>query len=122
MTHLLTIVFGLFAIVNPIGAIPVFVSLTEKDTNKWKRTQALRGAIGMVMILMAFFLAGTYILSFFGISLNGIQIAGGLIILKSGYDLFSATKEKKGAKKTQSNGDDISFSPLAILSIQSQCL
>ncbi len=122
MTQLFTIIIGLFAVVNPIGAVPVFVSLTQKDTKSWKRNQALKGAIGMVSILVAFFLAGTYILNFFGISLNGIQVAGGLIILQSGYTMFKSRKEEENKVKfpskkglpERSSGNDISFSPLAM--------
>lgn len=112
MTSLLTIVVGLFAIVNPFGAVPVFVSLTKNDSNSWKRSQAMKGSIGMVIILIIFYILGTHLLNFFGISLSGIRVAGGIIILKYGYDLFNSVKKEEVS--TSLKNKDISFSPLAM--------
>jgi len=112
MTSLLTIVVGLFAIVNPFGAVPVFVSLTQNDSNSWKRNQAMKGSIGMVAILTVFLIIGTHLLNFFGISLSGIRVAGGIIILKYGYELYSTIK--KHEIDLNLKDQDISFSPLAM--------
>lgn len=113
MTSLLTIVVGLFAIVNPFGAVPVFVSLTQNDSDSWKRNQAMKGSIGMVAILIVFFILGTHLLNFFGISLSGIRVAGGIIILKYGYDLYSTVKNPRDIDMSLKD-QDISFSPLAM--------
>lgn len=113
MNNLLTVALGLFAIVNPFGAIPVFVSMTKNDSYAWKRTQALRGSLGMMVILTIFLLLGSYILNFFSISISGIRIAGGLIIAKYGYDLYSKNSDDEPELDASVQGD-ISFSPLAM--------
>ncbi len=112
-TQLMTILFGLFAIVNPFGAMPVFVSLTHEDPANWKKAQALRGCIVMVVILMVFYLAGVYILDFFGLSIDGIRVVGGIIVMKAGYELFHSKNERQ-ADVMASGKRDISFSPLAM--------
>ena len=70
-------------------------------------------------ILLTFFLAGNVILSFFGISLNALRIAGGLIILHSGYGLLNGQSSgsrsiNKAVKEEAQAKDDISFTPLAM--------
>lgn len=110
---ILTIIFGLFAIVNPFAAMPVFVSLTQRDDRSWRRLMALRASITMFAILAIFFFIGSYLLHFFGISIQGIKVAGGLIILKAGYDLYN--QHGKSEISLSSNPKkDISFSPIAM--------
>lgn len=72
----------------------------------------------MFGVLITFLFVGTYILSFFGISLAGIRIAGGLIIMRAAYSMLNP--EKGGRKLTDEDEaaamekEDISFSPLAL--------
>lgn len=112
---------GLFSVVNPLGAMPVFLSLTSDDSNQWRITQVKRAAIYLAGILIVFFLLGTYIMSFFGITIEGMRIAGGIIIANSGLALLN-TKTKSSASRPLSKKvkeaalqqNDISFSPLAM--------
>lgn len=72
----------------------------------------------MFGVLIVFLLIGTFVLSFFGISLPGIRIAGGLIIMRAGYSMLNP--ESSGKKLTDEDQaaalekEDISFSPLAL--------
>lgn len=74
----------------------------------------------MFIILLLSFFAGKYILSFFGISLNALKIAGGLIIASSGFALLTGKfREHKGMKRNKvqkdiHSRDAISLTPLAI--------
>lgn len=109
---------SLFSVVNPIAAVPVFLSVTEDNTDKERRRIAKKTTLYMFIILATFLLAGTYILSFFGISLSGMRIAGGLVILRSGFSMLNP--DKGGRKLTEEDKaagqekDDPSFSPLAM--------
>jgi multiple antibiotic resistance protein len=113
------ILASLFSMVNPLGAIPVFLAMTPHYTKKERTQTALHTSLYFTMILLAFFLAGSLILSFFGISINAMRIAGGLVILLSGYSLMSGkfaegrTVDKK-VKQEALTKDDISFSPMAM--------
>lgn len=109
---------SLFSVANPFAAMPVFVALTEKDSIADRIRTAKKASLYMFCILAVFLFVGTYILSFFGISLAGIRIAGGLIIMRAAYSMLAPDSgEKKLSKKGQAAAmekEDISFSPLAL--------
>ncbi|MFA5668882.1 MAG: MarC family NAAT transporter [Balneolaceae bacterium] len=109
---------SLFSVVNPLTAMPVFLSLTEGSTEKEMTRTARKSVTYMFFVLIIFLLAGTYILSFFGISLSGIRIAGGLVIARAGFAMLNP--QKSGDKITEEEQEqamekeDISFSPIAM--------
>ena len=110
---------SLFSIINPLGTIPVFMQLTEGKTKQQILSIALRTSLNVLIILLISFFAGKYILSFFGISLNSVKIAGGLIIASSGFALLTGSFSRhKGLKKKVKddalNRADITLTPLAI--------
>ncbi len=120
MFELFVSVFAaLFSVVNPFGAVPIFLAMTPHYTEAERRSTAYQTSIYFCLILIAFFFAGSYILSFFGITLNAIRIAGGIIILNSGFALLAGRFKQNRAitKKVQEEAlqkEDISFSPLAM--------
>lgn len=109
---------SLFSVVNPLSAMPVFLSLTDGDTEKNIKRTATKTSIYMFALLIIFLLIGTYILSFFGISLPGIRIAGGLIIMRAGFSMLnpesSGKKLSDEDKEAAMDKSDVSFSPLAM--------
>ncbi|MBQ0768875.1 MAG: MarC family NAAT transporter [Bizionia sp.] len=113
--------FGaLFSIMNPLGTVPVFVGLTQEHTKKECAVTAFWTALNVFVILLLSFFAGKYILGFFGISLNALKIAGGLIIASSGFALLTGKfGEHKGMKRKRvqkdiHSRDSISLTPLSI--------
>lgn len=118
---LFLVAFGaLFSIINPLGTVPVFVGLTQEHAKKERAKIAFWTALDVLIILLLSFFAGQYILSFFGITLNALKIAGGLIITSSGFALLTGKfREHKGMKRKRvqediHNRDAISLTPLAI--------
>ncbi|MEM6600078.1 MAG: MarC family NAAT transporter [Verrucomicrobiota bacterium] len=117
-SHLVLItIAALFPITNPLGNAAIFLSITDGQTDTQRRLQAWRAAIYMFLILEVFFLGGAWIMSFFGLSLPGIKIAGGLIITKFGFNLLNpqtghthTPEEHREARDSK----DVSFSPLAM--------
>ncbi len=113
--------FGaLFSIMNPLGTVPIFVGLTQNNSQKERAGIAFWTSLNVLLILLFSFFTGKYLLSFFGISLNSLKIAGGLIIASSGFALLTGKfTEHKGMKKTRVKNDietrsEISLTPLAI--------
>ncbi|PPK86075.1 multiple antibiotic resistance protein [Neolewinella xylanilytica] len=109
---------SLFSVVNPFGAVPMYLTLTN-DYNHSERSQtARRTALYFMMILVVFFFAGSVILEFFGISLNALRIAGGLIIVNSGYGLLNSKAERRRItheiEEEAYTKEDISFTPMAM--------
>ncbi|PCH73030.1 MAG: antibiotic resistance protein MarC [Flavobacteriaceae bacterium] len=119
--ELLFMVFGaLFSVMNPFGTVPIFVSLTKGQTAKERSAIALKTSLNILVILLISFFLGKYILVFFGISVNSLKIAGGLIITSSGFALLTGKfSEHKGMKKKNVKADlesrsEISLTPLAL--------
>lgn len=119
--ELFIFIFGaLFSVMNPLGTVPVFVGLTQDNSIKEKRQISFWTSINVLIILLISFFVGNYVLSFFGISLNSLKIAGGLIIASSGFALLTGKfNEHKGMKRDRVQKDirtrsEISLTPLAI--------
>ncbi len=111
---------ALFSVMNPLGTVPIFVGLTKSDSPKDRSKTAFFTSLNVLIILLLSFFLGKYILNFFGISLNSLKIAGGLIITSSGFSLLTGKfSEHKGMKKPKVVEDiktrsDISLTPLAL--------
>lgn len=105
-----------FTLANPLGTMPVFLSMT-KDLDNEQRSQILRRAtIISFVILVAFTVCGQILFSLFGISTNGFRIAAGFIIMKIGFDMLQAkySHVKLKDKEVKIYANDISITPLAI--------
>lgn len=109
---------SIISVANPLAAMPVFLSLTEHNTDSERVSVAKKSSFYMFLVLIVFLLAGTYIMSFFGISLPGIRIAGGLIIMRAAYAMLnpdhSERKISEETKEAAKEKEDISFSPMAM--------
>lgn len=110
---------ALFSVINPLGAIPIFVGLTQDDSLAERQRISLWTAVNVFIILLISFFAGQYVLAFFGISIDALRIAGGFIIVNSGFSLLNR-KFSRGRgvnKEVESDAqkrNDIALSPLAI--------
>lgn len=113
-------IFGaLFSVMNPLGTVPIFVSLTEGDTRKEINKTSLLASINVFVILIISFFVGKYVLAFFGITLSALKVAGGLVISSSGFALLKGEFSKnrgmnKARKQAAHDREKISLTPLAI--------
>lgn len=120
MIELFFAVLGaLFSVVNPLGAVPVFLAMTPNYTAVERNQTARSTGIYFTLILLGFFFAGTLILEFFGIRISAMRIAGGVMILSSGYGLINGKfgENRSVNKKVEEEAlqrQDISFAPLAM--------
>ena len=112
-------VSALLPIMNPFSTAPLFISLTAGFDPKVRTRQALLGCVYAFAILLVFLLLGAGIISFFGISLPGIRVAGGLIISMIGFRmLFPAPRSAaSGAGLAQDQDVDVAFTPIAMPSL-----
>jgi multiple antibiotic resistance protein len=98
--------------------MPVFLTLTSEDTGSERLGTALRACIYMVAILSVAFFGGQYILNFFGINIQHLRIAGGILLMRSAFELLTpgANRDRVGpaALEESKTKDDISFVPLAM--------
>lgn len=108
---------GILPVVNPFSKPPIFLSITEGMTPEERKQQALKACLYAFGILIVSLLAGTVILSFFSISLPALQIAGGLLIARTAYDMMRPRQEHHQTPDEIQDArakDDISFVPLAM--------
>ena len=105
-----------FTLTNPLGTMPVFLTMTNGLSNEERNRIIKRATITSFLILIGFTFCGQFLFKFFGISTNGFRIAAGIIILKIGYDMlqarYSNAKLKEDEIKAYAN--DISITPLSI--------
>ena len=80
---------GLFAITNPVGAVPVFLSVTHELSLKERREIATKTAITVVLTLVVFALIGQWIFKFFGSTTDAFAIAGGILLFKMAMEMLS---------------------------------
>lgn len=107
---------SIFTLANPLGTMPVFLTMTQGLDDMQRRSIVKRATITAVIIMIVFTFAGQFIFMFFGISTNGFRIAGGVIIFKIGYDMLQAryTHVKLKENEIKTYADDISITPLGI--------
>ena len=105
-----------FTLTNPLGTMPVFLTMTQGMTEKERRFIITRATLTAFIIIMVFTFAGQFLFKFFGISTNGFRIAGGVIIFKIGFDMLQAryTPMKLKDEEIKTYANDISITPLGI--------
>lgn len=86
----LKVLVGLLAILNPIGAIPVFISLTANETPQHRLKTVNLVAIGVLVILLVSLFFGESLLRFFGISIDSFRVGGGILVLLMAISMLHA--------------------------------
>jgi multiple antibiotic resistance protein len=108
-------VAALLPIVNPFSAIGLLISITADRTESEREEQVLRACLYMFAILVAFLVAGSLIMSFFGISIPGLRIAGGSVVSYLGFRMLFPAPTITGQERNEAIAKaDVSFTPLAM--------
>lgn len=84
----LTAFASLFAIVSPLGGVVTFVSLTNNLTFEEKNAVANKSAALASVIAISFALTGEMILDFFGIAIDSLRVAGGILLFIVALDMI----------------------------------
>jgi multiple antibiotic resistance protein len=114
---LMTFVAGLFSMLNPIGNLAVFAGMTadRTDADAKRIAWTCAGAVAITLLILAW--GGELLLEFFGISIDSLRAAGGIIVLMMGLSMLAnksednqTPEELADAKPRQS----IAVVPLAI--------
>jgi len=109
---------ALLVIVNPVGAVPLFVSMTEQHTVDEKRriARAASAAVAVVLVLAA--IAGQPLLAFFGITIASFKVGGAILILLLAISMMHATptgeKQTPEEAREAEDKESIAVVPLAI--------
>lgn len=105
-----------FTLVNPMGSMPVFLTMTADLDSKHRDKIALKAVLVATFTLVFFMYSGRLLFDFFGISINSFRIVGGVIFFIMGMDMLQARLGKIKVKETEIKTyvNDISVTPLAI--------
>ena len=113
----LTILIGLFSLINPLSALPVYIGLTQDYSEEQKLKTLRKTCFYIFIICVVSYYLGVYLLNFFGITIPALRVAGGLIIFRSGWQLLNVKHKaelKENINESADKREDISFSPLAM--------
>ncbi|OPY34551.1 MAG: hypothetical protein A4E32_00280 [Methanomassiliicoccales archaeon PtaU1.Bin124] len=114
----LTAFASIFAIVNPLGNIPVFVAITEGYTPEQKRRVRNKTCLVAGGILIVFALLGNYIFELYGITIPAFKIAGGILLFSIAFSMvrgqLSRTKMTEAEHEEAAEKEEVGVVPLGI--------
>ncbi len=108
-----------FAVVDPIGTVPVFIAVTAQHKASEKKKIALIATLAAASILVFFIVAGELILGAMKIPLSAFQIAGGIILFLFALSMIFGESKPEEEVKMAANINETAIFPLAIPSISS---
>src|SRR5437867_10368635 len=97
----LTAMASIFAIVDPIGAVPFFAALTEDYSPKDKQVVIQRSCAVALVVLLIFGLVGQWIFLAFSITIPAFQIAGGLLLFSVGFEMLHGERPRTKATEKE---------------------
>lgn len=104
--------------IDPIGVVPIFLSLTAHLPAAKRRAIAIKGVVTGTVILLLFALAGDSILGALGISMPAFRIAGGLLLLWIAAEMLFERRNRRRAQSAETladdDGDEVAVFPLAV--------
>ncbi len=118
-SEILAALVMLWAVIDPIGTVPVFISATQGRSAKERARIARTAAIAAAGILLFFILVGELLLRAIGIPLVAFQIAGGLILFLFALTMIFGESKPEGETKLVRSAQDTAIFPLATPSIAS---
>jgi multiple antibiotic resistance protein len=108
---------GLFPVVNPLGAAPMFLSLTRNVAARERNRLALSVAVNSFLLLLGSMLCGSYVLEFFGITIPAVRVAGGALVAVMGWNLLNGGSDGRADPSpdvSPSGGARDGFYPLTL--------
>ncbi|MGY8933721.1 MAG: MarC family protein [Flavobacteriales bacterium] len=119
MAEILTTVFFIFAVIDPIGTIPVYLEATKEFDIIHKKKIAIRASIIAFLILLFFIVIGQVILEGMSVSLDAFQISGGVILFLFALTMIFGEGKPEQEKNRITDYKHVTIFPIAIPSIAS---
>lgn len=108
-----------FAVVDPIGTVPVFIAVTRHFDDKARRRIALLAALAAAGILLFFVVAGELILTAMSIPLSAFQVAGGIVLFLFALTMIFGESKPDEEVRLAADHKETAIFPLAVPSIAS---
>ncbi|HIJ78107.1 MAG: YchE family NAAT transporter [Desulfobulbaceae bacterium] len=108
---------AMLAIVNPVGAIPIFINLTVDQEETLRNKNGFMASMAMGMILIVVLFSGETILRFFGISVGSFRVGGGILILLMAISMLHAkmsqVRQTREEERDSAERENVAVVPLA---------
>jgi multiple antibiotic resistance protein len=112
------IFMSLIVVVNPISAVPIFVTLTARNTEKERKNIARIASISVAVVLVLSAIMGEPVLTLFGVTVASFKVGGAILILLMSISMMHAlpSRESQTPEETQeaAQKENIAVVPLAI--------
>ncbi len=109
---------SLLALINPVGAVPFFLSLTSEQSEGERRRTIRIASISVFCVIAVTTVLGQQIISFFGISVGSLEVGGGIIMLLMAVNMLNAqignTRATPEERDEAESKNSIAVVPLAI--------
>jgi multiple antibiotic resistance protein len=111
---------ALVSIVNPIGGALIYSQITSDKLHAERVVLAWRIAVYATIVMLASLLVGATLMSFFGVSIEALRVAGGAVVAASAWTMLTAPQVNEERKQEQAShsergeGGDIAFFPLTM--------
>jgi multiple antibiotic resistance protein len=118
--HGITVFMGFFAMLNPIGNIPVFLGMVQDFDKKTQKKVAFKATLTAFTIIAIFCVFGHIIFRLFGITVPAFQIAGGIIVFIIGFQMLNSRENPIHAQSADEKAQmleiahDMAITPLGI--------
>lgn len=119
MIEILTTIFFIFAVIDPIGTIPVYLEATKEFDLLHKKKIAIRASIIAFLVLLFFIVLGQIILTGMSVSLDAFQISGGVILFLFALTMIFGDGKPAREKSEITDYKHVTVFPIAIPSIAS---
>jgi len=120
MIDYLAVFITFFAVIDPIGTVPVFIAVTDQYDQKTKRRVALLATVVSACVLLFFLIIGEVILKALSIPLPAFQISGGIVLFLFAMNMiFGDSKPEEEIKLLENDHTETAIFPLAVPSIAS---
>jgi len=119
MHELVAIFIFFFAVIDPIGTVPVFIAVSRGEDEKFKRKVVFKAVGVSAVVLLFFVIAGEQLLNAIEIPLSAFQIAGGIVLLIFALSMIFGESKPESEIKSVRDSTETAIFPLAIPSIAS---
>ena len=119
MSEILSNFIFFFAVIDPIGTVPVYIAVTRSYSDGERRAIALKATLFAFLVLLFFVVAGEPILNAIDIPVEAFQIAGGIVLFLFALTMIFGDSKPEEELKMATNASDTAIFPLAVPSIAS---
>ena len=106
---------SLIALVNPIGVVPIFYSMTTDLTKIQQNRVSLITCFSVVVILLVSFFFGNFILNSFNISIDSFRIAGGIVVVMIALTMINGKLGEHKINKEEKNENIEDYNNIAVV-------